>query len=155
MKNYSIIILFLAISCMPNYSRTSFTHYLSDVNQQKKIKYSIDIPDGFILKTIKAGGEVGTENQYQYSDSSVFYISDFKSSMNEQNIRSEGYSSKKIEYAMEAVGSNYDTLILSGKNKNGFYWKEILIGKICVGYFNVTAEKKYSFEKALNTLRSR
>jgi hypothetical protein len=154
MKKYSIVILFLATSCMQDYSKIVFTHYLSDVNRQKKIKYSADIPKGFTLKTYKAGGESGIENQYKYSDSSLLYITDFGRSLNEQNIDSEGYASTKFKYIMKTVSLINDTLILSGKNKNGFYWKEILFGKIIIGYLNVSLEKKSSFDKALNTFKS-
>ena len=154
MKKYIVIVSsFLLSTCMHDYSKIVFTHYSSDLKKQQKIKYSAQIPKGFVLKTYKAGGEVGTENQYSYSDSSVIYISDFASSINEQNIRNEGYASKKFEYNMKKYSSNNDTLILSGKNQNELYWKEVIIGKICFGYIEVRLEKKNIFDKALNTIK--
>lgn len=153
MKIYSIIVLLFFASCMNEYSRITFTHYSSDSTEQNKYIYTSKVPKGFTLKTYKADGESGIENQYLYSDSSMLYISDFGSSLNEQNIRNEGYASKKFEYIMQEGSSTYDTLILSGKNANGLYWKEIVMGNLYIGYLNVNLEKKSAFDNALETFK--
>lgn len=155
MKKYSVIIFLFANSCTPDYyRRIVFTHYSSNVNKQEKIKYSAEIPKGYTLKIYSASGETGMENQYLYPDSSMFYISDFGSTINEQNIQNEGYASKKFEYSMQVVGLTNDTLILSGRNQSGAYWKEVLIGKVSIGYLNVSKEKKDFFDKAIETFES-
>ena len=47
-----------------------------------------------------------------------------------------------------------DTFELSGY-RDSLYWKDIKIGKISIGYINVSKEKKKLFDKSLKTFKIR
>ena len=155
MKKFSLIILLLTASCTPNYHRIAYTQSLGVRSKKEYFKYVAIVPKGYKLTILRAGAEAGTENQYLYHDSSIFYISDFGSSLNEENIRICGHAIEKGTYIWHHRYSTKDTLTLNGKDQNGLFWKEIVIGQLNVGYINVNAKKKPSFDKALNSLKRR
>lgn len=152
LKFLIFILIFSSCSSEKEITKVYYTHISSTTSEQKGINYSIEIPKGFRLKVYKAGGEAGESREYRYLDSSVIYISDFGSSLNESNIEIGGYSSKKFDFSMKQNRLIGDSLILTGRTKSG-YWKEINIGAMAVGYLNVSDQKKEVFDEALKTLK--
>jgi len=73
-------------------NKVSFIHVASNQKQQKKIKYTMQVPIGYKFERITAGGEVGTEDKYVYPDSSILYLSDFGETQNSINIEQQGGS---------------------------------------------------------------
>ena len=131
-----IILLFILFSCNKNIRKIILT--TSDSNG-KMGKYIAYIPKGYKMVTIKANGESGTNKEYCYPDSSIIYLSDAKLLV------------RKFEF-MDQDSVRLDTLLLSGQDKNGLFWKEILTKEISIGYLNVPKYMKKTFDKALSTL---
>ena len=103
-------------------------------------------------KLIYSGSESILECQYWYGDSSVIYITNSISSINEEKVTTE-----IGELGFRGMLSTRDTTMM-GIDENGLYWKDIelnlgmyLTG--CIGYANVSKEKKDIFDNILNTTR--
>ena len=138
----------------------------------RTVKYSsyggglfIDVPRGFKFEKID---EAGGSRYYSYRDNSYIYIGRQDYSSNRKNIEHLGDSISKYRFQdnsllkeiNEMLGEKIsklwpDTLILSGIDKKGLYWKEILLSnrELCLGYKYVSKEKKVIFDKALSTFR--
>jgi hypothetical protein len=149
MKNiiYFFIVLFFS-SCM-NYRRIDITSH--------NISYSIHVPKGYYPVNL-IGGHNEIEKQFIYADSSKIYISDLGcSGINYSNISSLGDSILKaqcdnIEFKVivsSNLGQNYKLpySIISGKDSQGFYWKDIRNGYVNVGYKGVSEDKKKLYDK--------
>lgn len=154
MRYKDILLVVLLFSCAESkeFTKVKYVHITSSTGEQIKVSYVLQIPKQYKLQIITASGEVGTEHQYWYPDSCLIYISDFANTENSNNIIRAGYTSKKLEYSMRQDFKN-DTLNLSGKNEKGFYWKEITIGKLNLGYMNIPQENKEIFDKALSSIQ--
>lgn len=136
-------------------TRVRFTHIESNSNMQKEVIYYLNIPTGYKLNILKAGGEAGTEYQYIYPDSCIIYITDMGRSLNAENIQKSGYSSKKFEFLMRQGTLNKDTLRIAGKDEKGYYWQEIIIGTVEFGYINIPEKEKEKYNDALNSIHKR
>jgi hypothetical protein len=104
------------------------------------------IPKHSKLVKITAGGE-GEEYRYQYSDSSLIYLSDLSGSItiNEPLIRKQkGVYNKRFEK---------DSISFDGINEKGTYWKEIKYKGAFYGYSNVPPIKKQYFDDAINSVK--
>lgn len=144
------------IGCVSANKRVSFkTHVHYSGDDAKKVKYSAHMPKGFKLRVVLAGGEFGTTKEFLYPDSSCLYISDYKqvSDPNYENIQKSGLISQRFTYSNVTAQSLCDTLNLEGIDSNGLYWKEVFIGKICIGYNKVREERKAAFDKAIKSFR--
>lgn len=130
----------------------------------KGSKYKLDIPSGYQFKGAEAGVE--KEHIYVYPDSCFVYVTDFKSIPNADNIKVLGDSIFQFRFQNEdlireanrAIGKEVvkvlpDTFVLSGIDKDGKYWKDIKIGKISVGYSNVSKGKLSTYERVLSSFR--
>jgi len=144
-----IILLFILFSCNKNIRKIILT--TSDSNG-KMGKYIAYIPKGYKMVTIKANGESGTNKEYCYPDSSIIYLSDNRLvDFNYYNLSDAKLLVRKFEF-MDQDSVRLDTLLLSGQDKNGLFWKEILTKEISIGYLNVPKYMKKTFDKALSTL---
>ena len=127
-------------------------------------KYSMDVPKDYDLKILSV--TVENEHRYNYGDSSVIYLTNFRNTPNYDNIKELGDSilnhrfqneemTKEIKQLLgkESVKVLPDTLELSGVDKNSLHWKDMKIGKISIGYQKVPDEKKKLFDEALKTLK--
>lgn len=132
----------------------------------KDKNYEISIPQGFELNTFNSIEE--QEYMYSYPDSSCIYIGNFFYTKNEPNIKLLGDSIYNLRYqntslvkeinilvGKELTPLRPDTLDLMGIQKNKLNWKEIVIGDINVGYYNVPTSKIEIFDKALSSLRQK
>ena len=105
---------------------------------------------------------------FKYKDNSFIYIGGIIYTPNRRNIEHLGDSISKYRFQdniavleiNKGLGKEIskpwpDTLILSGIDKKGLYWKEILLSnrKLCLGYKYVPKEKKMIFDKALSSFR--
>ncbi len=110
---------------------------------QRKMK--IKIPQWMSIIKIKADAESGTENQYWYKDSSVFYITDKNGTINNFSIRKQNDS-----YSKEFMS---DSISLSGIDEKGNCWREIKYRSLFYGYANVHLINKSIFDDALNLIK--
>ncbi len=143
--------MFVSCGCQKKFDRIVFYHYEPEENGHRKSKYVMQIPKGYELEKVGAGGEKGIEDKYIYSDSSIIYITDFFNTPNEENINNqEGIKSKKLIALSEGK-----ELILEGSN-NGKFWKEIILKNgIKIGYIGVSEKRKPEFEKAIHSFRNK
>lgn len=87
---------------------------------------------------------------------------------NEPNIKLLGDSIYNLRYqnnsltkeinllsGKELIPLRPDTLDLMGIQKNKLNWKEIVIGDINMGYYNVSTSKIDIFDRALSSLRQK
>jgi hypothetical protein len=127
---------------MKGMKRVSFKYY----SNSQPHKIIMRIPNHSKLVKITAGGE-GEEYRYQYSDSSLIYLSDLSSSItiNEPLIRKqEGGYNKRFET---------DSIAFEGVNEKGNYWKEVKYKGAFYGYSNVPQVKKQFFDDAINSVK--
>lgn len=130
----------------------------------KDKNYEISIPKGFELNTLNSIEE--QEYVFSYPDSSCIYIGNFFHTKNEPNIKLLGDSFYNLRYqnnsltkeinllsGKELIPLRPDTLDLMGIQKNKLNWKEIVIGDINMGYYNVSTSKIDIFDRALSSLR--
>lgn len=147
------------ISCRSQFDFVTVRHTV-----YKGSKYKLGIPNGYQFKGAEAGVE--KEHIYVYPDSSFIYVTDFKIIPNANNIKVLGDSifqfrfqnEDLIKEANRVIGKEVakvlpDTFELSGINKDGKYWKDVKIGKISVGYSNVSEAKVSIYERALSSFR--
>lgn len=107
---------------------------------------SIFIPKKYRKKRLMREGLC--EYDFFYKDSSVLYISTdvwIGSQINFSNRASIGHSA----YFKESLN---DTIVISGIQKNGTYWKESILGNILVGYANVPFNRKEQFDQIVFSL---
>jgi len=148
--NYIIIVTFFLAGCyaMQGFEKVKYkSHSTNDagctIKVSTPIKVSMKIPDNYTFKGLVSNNTF--EKQYWYHDGSVIYITD------------EPYSNITYEF-IEATSKSSerfflcDTMTISGKDKNGKYWKDIKICQFCVGYSNVTADKKEIFDQTLKSI---
>lgn len=127
----------------------SVIRYKEHIGVSSEIQdYLLDVPKGGRL--IKQNSGDGYR-QYvvQFSDSSIVYIMNDSWSGSRLNIQNR-YNSNIMSINRK---SNSDTLIFSGKQKNGNYWKEKILGKIVVGYVNVNPSEKQVYDTSIESIR--
>src|SRR5215813_6217740 len=89
--------MFVSCGCQKKFDRIVFYHYEPEENGHRKSKYVMQIPKGYELEKVGAGGEKGIEDKYIYSDSSIIYITNLKNKKNKKNIKKqEKIKSKKL-----------------------------------------------------------
>lgn len=152
MKRIIILLTILSCSTPKELTKVKFSYTLSTVKEQKKKTCYLNVPKGYELSVYKAGGESGVSHVYKYSDSSFIYISDMVNNYNAVQILEGGFSSKKTQYQLE-VDSLKKELNLFGKDKNGFYWRELCVGNLMIGYSKVTETKKTLYDKTIETYK--
>lgn len=116
----------------------------------KRQTYSIDRPNmvgksQFIILVI---GYHGNGFQIIYSDSAIIYYSNdyFTTTSNFKNYDSIGW--QRSNYNQNGI----DT-ILTGKQTDGRFWKEIIKNGDFMGYLNVAKQDVEIFDKALLTFK--
>jgi hypothetical protein len=114
--------------------------------------YYLDVPKGgkFQKPPFKRMTEHAEERRVLYRDSSLIYIVNepiFGAKLNLINCWGIGRGPHGRR--------GYDSISYSGLQKDGRYWRQDFVGKIAIGYINVSKENKELFDKALATLRRR
>lgn len=149
-----LIFIVIAIFCLAGcYTMQGFekvrykAHSTNDASCTIKvstpIRVTMKIPDNYTFKGLASNNTF--EKQFWYRDGSVIYITDEPhSNITYEFIETTGKSSERFFLR--------DTMTLSGKDKNGRYWKDIKICQFCVGYSNVTADKREMFDQALKSI---
>ena len=120
----------------------------SENKNPRKICVYMSIPNGFDKKEFNGlhSGENGIS--FKYFDSSELYISNAFYDGTAINIKNRYYSNKpRIADA--------DTVDSFGVQENKLFWRELIVGKVVVGYLNVPLDKKEQYDKALLTLRKK
>jgi hypothetical protein len=145
MKMQSIIIATVTLFFMSCYSlnkikRISFKFYEGSSMRNAKLK----IPKWISIKKLKADAENGTENQYWYADSSVFYITNKNGTLNYSLIRKQDGS-----YSKQFMS---DSVSLAGVDEKGYCWREIKYRGLFYGYTNVPLTRKIFFDDALGSI---
>ena len=127
------------LSCQLN--RLTFKAYKNGV------EYSFVPPSKYDEKRVIS--ESNYSQEYMYIDSTIFYLSTFKSTYNIDEIRKiDRYSDWFI-----AQNSN-DTITLAGIDIQGQYWKDVLLESgVVIGYTNVSFESLKEFEDAIASLK--
>ena len=133
---YAVVILLLG--CNPYKRITIKTDTFMSAG--KINKYEVYIPKGYIKSSTNMDNYILKE--YQYPDSSVFYISldfSFSNSPNYYNwIKCTDFSKN---YKCE-----------EGIQENNKYWKEILSKNLVLGYYNVNKTQIEKFDEAIQSL---
>lgn len=114
----------------------------------------------YIVPTTKNYSCGGMENyqfcNYYYEDSIEFYIvSGVGLPGNCSEYISKNDSLIKIFRASQQINNNYlnaDSLVMSGINKNGLYWKNVMRRGVQYGYSNVPSSKLEIFEKSIKSV---
>ncbi len=108
---------------------------------------SLRVPSGYYKEKVFREGLC--EYRFIYKDSSAYYISNdvwFGSNLNFPNREAIGHSA----YAKERLN---DTISIGGRQPNGLYWMESILGNITVGYINISDTQKRQFEKVLASIK--
>ena len=156
---FTIVLLFLGCSTSKGLKTVKYDPWKSGW------ELFIDIPrQGDLEKFL--GEEVGY--LFTYKDGCVIHVGENISTPNYANIISLGDSVSRYRFqnndlvleinkmsGKELMKPWPDTLILSGIDKNGLYWRDIMITdkNIALGYLNVPKEKKEIFDKSLDSFR--
>lgn len=154
MRFFFFMLLIWSSSCSSQSLPTQVVKYTGNFPEDsKKLKrnYFIDVPKGGKLLKGDAliTGDYHTEYRLTYPDSSIIYITNNEwrgSSLNFVNLSEVGITGYTKEHLL-------DTLDNSGKQRDGKYWREHVVGQVVVGYINVPPDKKSEYDKALATLR--
>ncbi|MGB0522487.1 MAG: hypothetical protein ACPGJS_05980 [Flammeovirgaceae bacterium] len=109
------------------------------------VKCHLLIPKNYELERISGHGN---RFSYTYQDSSMIYISTFNNTPNYDNLRSQG-----TYYTKWFAQKSDSSLVLSGEDSLGLYWKDITEGVLSIGYMNVSKQQKALFDSALNSLK--
>ena len=110
--------------------------------------YVFTPPEGYI-KEYYYFSEHDYGQEYIYPDSSKFYVVTFSNTSNYEYIREQG--TYYLRFWAYYTG---DTMTLTGKSKNGLYWKDKLIGcELTIGYTKVKPENINKFEKGIKSIR--
>lgn len=139
-KAFLIYCLQLLLACVPP---------VVDKVVYKPQKYSPKViaflPAGYVVHRIAAEGD--TEYLYQYSDSSVFYISSFPTPHSYVEIRKSN-----ALYDKEDATHLKKELILAGTDSLGYHWKDRTVNGLSIGFYKVRDSKLVIMEKVMETL---
>lgn len=142
------ITIAMFISCVSQKELSETIKYTTYI-QSKKVKYSMELPTGFMKYIVV--GDHERELRYLFPDSSIIYITndiEGGSPLNYDNIR-------RKDNGLFVQKLNNDTLYIEGLQENDLYWKECKLGRVTVGYVNVSKENKQLYDKALNSLKKK
>lgn len=149
-------LLILSLSACSNKINGEFTliKYNGTIEQGSKpvpLKLAIEVPKGGKLRkgTYDFTGDYHLEYRIVYPDSSILYIGNSNetgSRLNMVNRVSKGINALYKDHPL-------DSLYFEGKQSDGMYWKENVLGNFILGYVNVPSEKRKEFDKALNSVR--
>ena len=89
------------------------------------------------------------EYRIKYPFGAIIYISNNYIDGGELNFANRVYSNIG-GYNKDHV---FDTIKVDGNQKNGLFWKEYILGDICIGYIDVPQEMKLVFDKSINSLK--
>jgi hypothetical protein len=137
----TVILLFMSCYSANKIKGINFKFYEGNSMKNAKLK----IPKWASIKKIKADAESGTENQYWYADSSVFYITDKNGTLNYSSIRKQDGSYSK-QFMLDSIS-------LTGVDEKGNYWREIKYRGLFYGYSNVPLAKRIFFDGALSSVK--
>jgi len=133
-------------------NRYKFSFKTISSDYEKNSTYTVLLPkEGKKEKHYPHNDEIYTEFLVKYKDNSIFYISNDIWNISNVNARNlmdvgiNGYSKKAI----------LDTISYNGIQKDGKFWKEITLGEIIIGFSNVPEERKFAFDKAINSIVKR
>lgn len=129
-----------------NFACSSFKNIDCIINDEKYQSIKMRIPKYKKTQTILAGGESGKDYIFWYKDSCAIYISyaGEGGTLNYDNVRNQpGLYSKRFKA---------DSIMLSGTDQFGRYWKEYKKDKIYIGYYRVKSQDKNEFDLAVQSL---
>ncbi|MBK8706250.1 MAG: hypothetical protein IPN33_23590 [Saprospiraceae bacterium] len=151
-----IFVFFLLVSCSStlNYSgklrlrRLDFEDCL--LEQKGFSTIEVTSPRGYSLKKYNYHGFC--EYRFKYRDSLFFYISTeiySGSNVNSANRKNIGIDTYAIDRSLEPV----DTIKNYGKQPDGNYWLEYILGGHVVGYANVPPDRLDEFNRAVSSIK--
>ena len=141
MKYYvaALITCYAAFSCKSQYDAVSVK-----INAAGE-KVRVNVPKGYTRETVLGDSEY--EQKFIYSDSSVFYVSTFNNTSNYDDIR----QSNQYGRWFDAIHSEEKALeAFYGRNKNSFFWKDIVLGNVIVGYTQADSIKSKKFDATIS-----
>ena len=125
------------------------------------------LPPGYKENIITDNCSGGKEYIFLYGDSSLIYLSsNIDYTPNYNNIIQNNDSIGRLRFqntALIKALSNHisdiiirpDTMEMTGTNKNGNYWREVLLDSICIGYKDISTPQKIYMDKIINEVISR
>jgi hypothetical protein len=101
------------------------------------------VPKGFVNKYVVANNPRGVEEYYVYNGQMIFYV---------------GYGAEwpsengKLIAGLKTTDPTVDG-VFKGIDASGFYWKEIQVDNLRMGYRNVPVNRKAQFDQALFSVK--
>lgn len=117
----------------------------SSKKKPPKICAEIEVPKGGKVSEFSGAHFGETGKAVTYEDGSVIYISNAYYDGTTLNLKNRVYSN-------EPRKPGIDTLDSYGLQKDSQFWREKIIGKLVVGYYNVPPDKKELYDKSIATL---
>lgn len=113
------------------------------------LEYEFQVPKGYTLNKVKNNKTGFTELHFLYTDNSRIYITDnvllLPNELNASNIYNSGLNKENIVFG--------EMLKKMGKQEDGRNWLEFVEGgKVSFGYLNVPDDKKFFFDKSIQSL---
>ncbi|MFN9500756.1 MAG: hypothetical protein ACK57K_05505 [Chryseotalea sp.] len=156
MKALLLMLLICYTSCLSENYQTRLIRYrgiFPEDNNELTRTFFMDVPKkGKLLKGDELiTGDYHTEYRISYPDSSIIYITNDEwsgSILNVNNLGKIGINAYHKKHLL-------DTLDHRGKQSNGKFWRDYVIGKLVVGYINVPINRLSEFDKSLESIRAR
>lgn len=143
-----ILILLFITSCSHN-SGWKTIKYSSSKDEMKN--YYLDLHRELGMKSYKTPIYHGSPQlEFKDNDGSIIYILDDVTDGSFLNFKNR---SEMGILAYKYRNPNLDTVDTRGTQEDGKYWREAILGKIVVGYLNVSKEKLALYDSIISTLR--
>ncbi|MDB5253408.1 MAG: hypothetical protein JWP27_2577 [Flaviaesturariibacter sp.] len=134
------VLLFFSLSCgfSSNLEKQQFNAPLMG---KKELVFTV--PKGFINKYIVANNPRGVEEYYLYNGQMILYVG-YAAEWPSENAR--------LIAAVKAADPTIDG-VYKGIDGSGFYWKEIQVDRLRMGYRNIPINLKAQFDQSLISVK--
>jgi hypothetical protein len=150
-KIITVLISFIFLNCSNYYKGLAKIkyHVKTYENPQGFTDFVIKLPNKF--KRVEKHFDHSFEICFTYKDSSVIFISNDKWSGAFVNIKNR-ISSKEMQDKILFRKSLNDSIYLFGKQSDNKFWRENILNDVVIGYYNVSEEKKQSYDAAIKSI---
>ena len=141
MKYYvaALITCCTAFSCKSQYETVSVK-----INAAGE-KVRLNVPKDYTRETVLGDSEY--EQRFLYPDSSILYVSTFNNTSNYDDIR----QSNEYGRWFDAIHTEDKTIeIFYGRSENNFFWKDVVVGSVIVGYTEADSIKSKKFDATIS-----
>lgn len=150
-----LMIIVVLFSCSnkihQKFKLVKFNETIERGSKSVPLNLTMEVPKGGKLRkgTYDFTGDYHVEYRITFLDSSILYIGNSNETGSRLNIVN------RVAVGIDALYKDHalDSLYLGGKQSNGRFWKENILGNFIVGYVNVPFSRKDQFDKALTTIK--